>query len=124
MRVHFRVCVSGGCEGKARPCVPACVVPNSVCSPAGVCACAAGFGARFAEANRLQSHRLLRACVDMSQVQVSQAHQALDEAELQARFYYPSEYFFQLLLFSPPADRVSNRLKVEEARNFIDPDPS
>jgi hypothetical protein len=60
-----------------------------------VCACAAGFGARFAEANRLQSHRLLRACVDMSQVQVSQAHRALDEAELQARFYYPSEFFLQ-----------------------------
>ncbi|XP_059486112.1 thrombospondin type-1 domain-containing protein 7B-like isoform X2 [Neocloeon triangulifer] len=92
--------VTGGCESKRRPCVPACSVPNSVCTPEGVCACVTGFGGRYSEANRRQSARQLKACVDMSHVQMSQARRALEEAEIQARFYYPKEDDMSVWMFA------------------------
>lgn len=95
------VVLTGGCDGRPRPCVVPCTIEHAECSREGLCACASGFAPRYEPQSR---GRRLRACVPMSSPAAAAAPGAQaaaeaagyplppEDAEIQSRFYYPSEH--------------------------------
>ncbi|KAF4521792.1 hypothetical protein B566_EDAN011377 [Ephemera danica] len=101
--------VTGGCDGRPRPCVKPCTISNSECSREGVCACVPGFAPRYDDQS---DGRRLRACVPMSSPAAAAAPGAQaavdssghpsppEDGELKARYYYPKDDEISIWMFA------------------------